>query len=205
MENLNRLVFTTYKIDESLLNIPMGDIKQEYDLREHSKKYLFKILYIDKHLKDRNYVVYLAPPENSKLPILKGIIPLEVIRTDKIIPNYTYDRELEKQEAFIVDERVYRTIDKINKQARRGYHRYYLLIYGYLFNSYKEKDALTKITEGLQEIRLSTQANGYFNITKTKTTTCLTTDRWDKICSALKINYIEPPKFKRLPKGFFVE
>lgn len=205
MENLNKLTFTTYKYNESVLDIPMEDIKQEFDTYKYSKKYLFKVLYVAKHLKDGNYIVFLGPIEGSNLPIVKATIPFEIIRTDKIIPNYAYDRELDKQEKYIVDERIYRSIDRINKWAHSRYGcNCYVLIYGYLVNSYKDANALTTLKKGVQEFHISTKPSGSFDVTSTKTTTCLVTNRWDKICSALHNKYPKP-EFKKLPKDFFVE
>lgn len=204
MENINKLTFITYKYNESVLNIPMDEIKQEFDSYTYTKKYLFKVLYVAKQLKDGNYIIFLGPLENSNLPIIKATIPFEIIRTDKIIPNYAYDRELEKQERYIVDERVYKRINILNRKAHRGYSNCYVLAYGYLVNSYKDNDALTTLKEGIQEFRISTISDGYFSITSTKSTNCLVTNRWEKICSALQKEY-PLPKFKKLPDGFFVE
>lgn len=205
MENINKLSFKTYKINESVLNIPMEDIKQEFDTYKYSKKYLFNVCYIAKHLKDDNYIVYLAPLEGSNLPIVKATIPFEIIRTDKIIPNYNYDRELDKQEKYIINERVYRSIDRLNRNAHSIYGcKCYVLVYGYLVNTYKDNNALTKIKEGIQEFHISENASGYLNITSTKTTTCFVTTKWNKICKVLDKEY-KVPSFKKLPKNFFVE
>lgn len=205
MENLNKLTFTTYQIDDSKLYIPMEDIKQEFDTYEYSKKYLFKVVYIAKHLKDGNYVVYLTPPESSNLPIVKATIPFEIIRTDKIIPNYAYDRELDRQEKYIVDERVYRSISRLNKRAHSRYGcNCYVLVYGYLVNSYKDNNALTTIKEGIQGFHISENTRGYIDITASKSTTCFVTTKWKKICGVLHKDFKEP-KFKKLPNGFFVE
>ena len=205
MENLNKLAFRTYKINDSTLNIPMDDIKQEFDTREYTKKYLFKVLYIAKQLKDGNYIVYLGPPEKSNIPIVKATIPFEIIRTDKIIPNYNYDRELDKQEKFIVDERVYRSIDRLNARAHSVWGcNCYVLVYGYLVNPYKDVNALTTLKEGIQEFHISLNTNECFYVTKTKTATCIVTTKWNKICSALQKEY-KVPDFKKLPKGFFIE
>lgn len=205
MENINKLTFTTYKINEEVINIPMDDIKQEFDTYKLSKRYLFKILYIAKQLKDGNYIVYLSPMEGSNLPIIKATIPLEIIRTNKIIPNYTYDRPLDKQEKYIVDERVYRYIDKINRRAYRGYSSgYYVLIYGYFVNTYKNNNALTTLKSGIQEFSISSKPSGSFKVTSTKTTTCLISNKWKSICKALDKEY-NVPEFKELPKGFFID
>ncbi len=205
MENLNKLTFTTYKYDDSVLNVPMEEIKQEFDTHGFSRKYLFNVLYVAKHLKDGNYVVYLGPPEQSKLPIVRATIPFEIIRTDKIIPNYAYDRDLDKQERYIVDERIYRIISKLNKISHsRRCCNCYVLVYGYLVNTYKDANALTTIKEGIQDFHISTKSGGCFNITSTKTTTCLVTDKWGKICGALQKTYPKA-KFKKLPSDFFIE
>lgn len=205
MENVNRLSFTTYKINETTLNIPMEEIRQEFDTSKYSRKYLFKVLYVAKQLKDGNYIVYLGPLAGTNIPIVKATIPFEIIRTDKIIPNYNYDRPLDKQERYIVDERVYRSIDRINTWAHSRFGcKCYVLVYGYFVNSYKDTNALTTLKEGIQEFHISTQSTGSFNITKSKTTTCLVTNKWNKICSALQKDY-PLPEFKKLPEGFFVE
>lgn len=205
MENLNKLSFTTYKYNDSVLEIPMEDIKQEFDTYQSSKMYLFNVAYVAKHLKDGNYLVYLAPPEGVKLPIVRATIPFEIIRTDRILPNYAYDRELDKQEKYIVDERVYRSISRLNVWAhgRRGCECY-VLVYGYLVNSYKDANALTTLKKGVQDFHISTKPRGCFDVTTTKTTICLVTNRWDKICSALHKQY-PIPQFKKLPKEFFEE
>ena len=209
MENLNKLTFRTYKVDESKLYIPMEEIKQEFDLSKYSKKYLFKILYIAKHLKDdRNYyTVYLGAEEDSDIPIVKATIPLEFIMTDKILPNYQYDRPLDKQERFIVNERIYRIIDKLNYGLHKGYkfdkYSYYVLIYGYMVNSYKNDNALTTIKEGIQEFSISEKPSGVIQL-RGKTTTCFVTNKWEKICNALQ-KEINKPNFKELPKDFFLE
>jgi hypothetical protein len=206
MENLNKLTFKTYKIDESVLNIPMDDIRQEFDTTEYSRKYIFNVLYVAKQLKDGNYIVYLGPPEKSKLPIVKATIPFEIIRTDRILPNYRYDRELDRQERYTVDERVYRSISTINARAHSVYGcRCYVLVYGYLVNPYKDVNALTTLKDGIQEFHISQNTYGSFKVTRSKTTTCLVTTKWEKVCSALEKEYCKVPDFKKLPKGFFVE
>ena len=204
MENLNKLTFNTYNYNESVLNIPMEEIRQEFDTYTYTKLYLFKVLYVAKQLKSGEYIVYLGPLEKSNLPIIKATIPFELIRTDRIIPNYAYDRELDKQERYIVDERVYKKINILNRKAHRGYSDCFVLAYGYLVNSYKDNNALTTLKEGIQEFHVSTLSDGHINITSTKTTNCLVTNKWEKICSALRKEY-DLPKFKELPKGFFIE
>lgn len=209
MENLNKLTFRTYKVDESKLYIPMEEIKQEFDLAKYSQRYLFKILYIAKHLKDeRNYyTVYLGPVLNSDLPIVKATIPLEFIMTDKILPNYQYDRPLNKQEKFIVNEKIYRVIDKLNYGLHKGYnsstYSYYVLVYGYMVNTYKNNNALTTLKDGIQEFSISEKASGVIQL-RGKTTTCFITNKWEKICNALQRDE-DKPEFKTLPKNFFLE
>ena len=82
MENINKLSYLQYKINENTLNIPMEDIIQQYDDKQFAKKpYLFKILYIGKYNKKTNeYIVYLGPPKKSSLPIIKATIPLEKLQ-----------------------------------------------------------------------------------------------------------------------------
>ena len=47
MENLNKLSYTQYKINESTIEVPMEEIVQQYDDKKFATKpYLFKILYI---------------------------------------------------------------------------------------------------------------------------------------------------------------
>ena len=170
------------------------------------KKYLFKVLYVEKQLKNGEYIVYLGPIAKTNIPILRATIPFEIIRTDKIIPNYTYDRELTKQERYTVDERVYRRIDLINKKAHRKMTSdCFVLIYGYFVNTYKDVNALTKIERGIQDFHISTQGSGCFNVTSIKTTKCFVTNKWDKVCKLLfkDDKVVNEPEFKKLPIGFF--
>ena len=97
MENLNKLNYSQYKVNDKLLHIPMEDIKQEYDDKKFAKKpYLFKILYIGKYSSKTNeFIVYLGPPLKSKLPIIKATMPLEILRLSKLIPSYDYNTETE--------------------------------------------------------------------------------------------------------------
>ena len=85
MENLNKLSYTQYRVNEKLIYVPMEEIVQQYDSKEFAKKpYLFKILYIGKYNKKTNeYTVYLGPPKKAKIPIVKASIPLEIIRTNR--------------------------------------------------------------------------------------------------------------------------
>lgn len=214
MENLNKLSYTQYKVNEKLLYIPMEDIRQEYDDKKFAiKPYLFRVLYIDKYNKKTNeYSVYLGPRKKSSLPIIKASIPLELLRTNRLIPGYNYDRPLEDNELFIINERVFRKVDENNKYCfnNKKYGKYYILCYGYFINQYKDDDALTKKTEGIQQFRLITDCpkkvrdRGY-------ETPCYVTNRLSKIFD-LKIqpgyklpNLQEFREFKELPEGFFID
>lgn len=205
MESLNKLTFTTYKINENKLNIPMEKIVQEFDTREYSNQYLFKISYVAKHLKDGNYTVYLSPLlDNSKgIPIVKATIPLELIRYNKILPLYEYNREFTQEEKYIINERIYRMISDINKRChkRTRQKEYYVLVYGYLVNKYKDDNALTKVKSGIQEFHVSTEGFKYirFNNYETK---CLVTNKWKDICKVLG-KQVPVPKFLELPDDFF--
>ena len=73
MENLNKLSFHNYKINEQAIFVPMKDIKQEFDIQKNIKLYLFKVSYVHKyHSKTNTFTVYLSPLENTKLPIIKA-------------------------------------------------------------------------------------------------------------------------------------
>ena len=153
MENLNKLSFKRYKIDEKQLFIPMNEIKQQFDISEDIKMYLFKLVYVHKYnSKTDTFTCYLSPIESTGLPIVKADIPIELTYIHKVIGGYDYKRRLEPNEALIINERNYRLIDAVN----RGFMSAYLLCYGYMVNTYKNDDANTKITEGIQT----------FNITK---------------------------------------
>ena len=55
MENLNKLSYTQYRVNEKLIYVPMEEIVQQYDSKEFAKRpYLFKILYIGKYNKKTN-------------------------------------------------------------------------------------------------------------------------------------------------------
>ncbi len=208
MKSLNSLDYLQFEINEKCLNIPMESIIQQYDDNKFAETpYLFKILYIGKYNKKLDtYTVFLGPPFKSKLPIIKASIPLEIIRTNKLIPNYKYDRPLTEQEHFIINERVFRKISEINincfKRKKTGY---YILCYGYLINSYKDDDAMTKKTEGIQQFKLITDCRKKF-IDRNYETSCYITNK------LFKIFYVYPklPKvkelmeFKELPEGFFI-
>ena len=210
MENLNKLSYTQYRVNEKLIYVPMEEIVQQYDSKEFAKRpYLFKILYIGKYNKKTNeYTVYLGPPKKAKIPIVKASIPLEIIRTNKLIPNYDYTRPLEENEVFIVNERVFRKIDEINKYcfANKRYGRYYVLCYGYLINQHKDDDAMTKKTEGLQQFRLISGCPKKFK-DRNFETDCYITNKLNKIFEI----YPDLPnneifrEFKELPEKFFVD
>lgn len=208
MANLNKLSFTTYEIDDTCLNIPMEDIKQEFDTNDFSKQYLFKIAYISKHLKDGNYIVYLSPMKgNSKgIPIVKATIPLELIRTNKLLPLYEYNRELTQEEKYVVNERTYRLINDINKRCRyrTRFKEHYVLVYGYMVNKYKNDNALTKIKSGIQEFHVSTEGFKYIRF-KNYETKCLVTNKWSDICKALGKENMVKPQFEEVPEEFFIK
>ena len=210
MENYNNLKFKTFRINEKLLNIPMEDIRQEYDdSRKFAKSpYLFKIVYIAKYLKKTNeFICYLAPNEMSKLPIVKATIPLELIRTTKLIPSYNEGDMLEDNERFIINERKFRLIDKLNEASfnNRLYSGYYVLCYGYLINEYKDDNAMTKIPEGIQQFKIFTRCNKTFR-DKNYITSCYVTNKLSKIFEVSKIpRRKEFMEFKPLPKNFFVD
>ena len=210
MENLNKLSYTQFKVNEKLLYIPMNDIVQQYDdKRFATKPYLFKILYIGKYNKKLNeYTVYLGPLKKSKLPIVKASIPLEIIRTCKLIPNYDYTRPLEENEMFIVNERIFRKINEINKYCftNRKYGRYYILCYGYLINQYKDDNAMTKIEEGLQQFKLISDCPKKFK-DRNYETDCYVTNKLNKIFEIYpKLPNTEDFRdFKELPDKFFMD
>lgn len=147
MENLNKLTFKNYHVNEDKIMVPMEKIAQEYDIPEHAKLYLFKLVYVHKyHSPTNTYICYLSPLADKDMPIVKAQIPLELIYTHKIIPGYSYDRNLEDNEQYIIKEKIFRMIDRIN----RGYINYFVVCYGYLINKYKDDDANTKLTKGIQ-------------------------------------------------------
>lgn len=210
MENYNNLKFKTFRINEKLLNIPMENIAQEYDdSKKFAKRpYLFKIMYIAKYIKKTNeFVCYLSPNDKSSLPIVKATIPLELIRTEKLIPSYNEGDLLEDSEKFIINERKFRLIDKLNEASfnNRMYSSYYVLCYGYLINQYKDDDAMTKVTEGIQQFRIFTNCSKTFK-DRNYVTSCYITNRMSKIFDVLKIPVSKDlMNFKSLPKNFFVD
>lgn len=209
MENLNKLSYTQYKINEKSLNIPMENIIQEYDDKKFANKpYLFKILYIGKYIKKTNeYIVYLGPNKQSKLPVIKATIPLEIIRTNKIIPSYDYINDLEDNELFIVRERVFREISKINKDCfnNKKYGRYYILCYGYLINQYKDDNAMTTLPNGIQQFRLISKCPKKLR-DRNYETTCYVSNKLNKILKIGKLPDNEILKeFKDLPSNFFID
>lgn len=209
MKSLNSLSYLQFEINERCLNIPMEEIVQQYDDNKFATNpYLFKILYIGKYNKKLNmYTVFLGPPQMSRLPIVKATIPLEIIRTNKLIPSYNYDRPLTEQELFIVNERVFRKISEINIDC---FHKrkcgYYILCYGYLVNSYKDDDAMTKKTEGIQQFKLITGCRKKF-IDRKYETSCYITNKLFKIFDIYKKlpKVKELTSFKELPDEFFIE
>ena len=147
MENLNKLSFKNYKVNEDKIMVPMENIVQEYDIPEHAKLYLFKLIYVHKfHSPTNTFTCYLSPLADKDMPIVKAQIPLELIYTHKIIPGYSYNRNLEDNELYIIKEKVFRMINEINC----GHINYFLICYGYLINKYKDDDANTKLTRGIQ-------------------------------------------------------
>jgi len=209
MENINKLSYIQYKINEKTLNIPMENIIQQYDNKKFATKpYLFKILYIGKYNKKTNeYTVYLGPPKISNISVLKATIPLEIIRTNKLIPSYDYVRPLEDKELFIINERVFRKISEINERCFNNskFGRWYILCYGYLINRYKDDDAITKIPEGIQEFRLISKCSKRLK-DRNFETTCLVSNKLNKILEIGKLpNVKELRDFKELPSNFFVD
>lgn len=202
MENINKLTFRTYKVNEDTIQIPMEDIIHEYNTHEYSKPYLFKILYIDKQLRDGNYIVYLGPVVDSKLPIVKATIPLEIIPTKKILP-YKEEAGIDASEKYIVNERNYREIDKINKNIGRKSNGYYLLIYGYLYNSIKNDNILTTKKYGVQELGVIPNDINVFRY-KNNRERMVISNKWVNITKYFK-KPIEKPIFKYLPDNFFVK
>lgn len=210
MENLNNLKFQTYKINDKSLYIPMEEIVQQYDDNKFAKSpYLFRIAYIAKYLKKTNeFICYLAPIKKSKLPIVKATIPLEIFRTKKLIPSYEEGQILDNHELFIINERKFRKIDEINEYCyyNRNYGRWYILCYGYLINQYKDDDAMTKKTEGLQQFKLISNCKLKFK-DRNYETSCYVTNKLSKIFDV----YDKLPKvkdlyeFKDLPDNFFPE
>lgn len=151
MENLNKLSFYNRKINEQAIHIPMGNIRQEFDVNESIRPYLFRVVYVHKyHSPTDTFIVYLAPMEQTDLPIIKAQLPLDLLYTHKIIGSYNYDRPLDEKEAYIVKDKIFRLVTKINNGAR-----YYLLCYGYLVNRYKNDDANTKKETGVQEFNFT--------------------------------------------------
>lgn len=207
MENLNKLSYTQYKINENTLSIPMENIVQQYDdFKFASKPYLFKILYIGKYIKkDNEFVVYLGSLKDGSLPIIKATIPLEIIRTNKIIPNYDYIRPLEDSELFIIRERIFRKINEINIRCHHNRSNYYILCYGYLINQYKDDNAMTTKTEGIQQFRLITKCPKKFK-DRSYETSCYVSNNLTKLLTLgkLQINS-EQLKFKSLPDKFFID
>ena len=209
MENINKLSYIQYKTNENTITVPMEEIVQQYDDRKFATKpYLFKILYIGKYLKKQNeYIVYLGSPKVSKLPIIKATIPLEIIRTSKLIPNYDYIRPLEDSELFIIRERVFRKINEINENCFNNtrYGRWYILCYGYLINRYKDDDAMTKITRGVQEFRLISNSHKKLK-DRNFESTCFVSNKLNKLLEIGKLpNIKELHEFNDLPDKFFTE
>lgn len=207
MENYNNLKFKTYKINEKLLEIPMEDIKQEYDdIKYSNSPYLFKILYIAKYNKKTDeYICYLAPSKLSKLPIVKATIPLELIRTSKIIPGF--NGKLSDTEQYIVNERKFRLINKINYGTYHNYifGEYYILCYGYLVNKYKDDNAMTILPTGIQEFRLISKCKHKFK-DRNYETSCFITNKIHKLYQVYNLPKMEELfEFKRLPEKFFVD
>lgn len=218
MENLNKLSFTNFKIDESKINIPMEDIKMEYDRKEDIKLYMFRVLYIHRYNQHtQEYTVYLGTVDGNKTKVIKAVMPLPLRLTHRVLPEYRYDRPIEGEEDYILKERIFREIDNVNK-----YHRgYYMLVYGYMKNVYKEQDAFTHLTEGVQEFRIGENTKQYiknYNLQNPKNKRDINTyqslcfchrnfDMIIKMIRKIKKNenfYIDRPKFNKLPDGFFI-
>jgi len=151
MENLNKLTFKTYKINENKIYIPMSEIKQEFDINEDIKFYAFRVLYIHRyHSKTHTFTCYLQSIFDNST-IIKADIPIEIPYLHKIIGGYDYKRELSDSEIYTIKDDIFRTIDKIN----RKYIKCYLMCYGYYINSYKNDDANTKVESGIQEFNIT--------------------------------------------------
>lgn len=151
MENLNKLTFYKRKVNENKIIIDMNSIKQEFDIKENIKLYLFKILQITKYnSKTNKFLAYLSPLESTGLPIVRAWIPIDLIYLHKIIGSYDYIRDLEENEIYIIKERIFRIVDLINKGKN-----YYLISYGYLINTYKNDDANTKKESGIQDFGIT--------------------------------------------------
>lgn len=207
MENYNLLKFKTFRVNDKSIYIPMENIIQQYDDEKFSKcPYLFKILYISKYIKKTNeFICYLAPNKISNLPIVKATIPLEIIRTKKIIPSYIEGEILDDHQLFILNERKFRKIDEINEYCfnNRRYGRWYLICYGYLINSYKDDDIMTKKTEGIQQFKLITNCRKKFK-DRNYETSCYVSNNLRKIFEIAKLpNRKELTEFKELPDNFF--
>lgn len=223
MENLNKLSFHNKKINEKTIFIPMDEIKQEFDVKEYIKPYLFKVVYIHKyHSLTDTFICYLAPKEDSGLPIIKAQIPLELIYTHKIIGKYDYNRALTDTERYIIKEKIFRIVSKINL----GYENCFVLGYGYLVNKYKNDDANTKLEQGVQEFNFTSEylykfrdgsyENYYVfnkNLRKVVKIMLKCRSRELKIPSRIKkeelddliSKVISTIKFKKLPENFFVD
>ena len=216
MENLNKLSFKTHKINEQSLFIPMEDIKQEFDIKENVKLYLFKVLYVHKYKsKTGDFICYLSSPVAGS-PIIKAELPLELMYIHKIIGGYDYERPLEDNEKFIIKERMFRLVDKLN----RG-HNYYLVCYGYMVNTYKDDDANTKVEKGIQQFKITESFNkkiydkkygSYYIYTnnldkalklfvKSKSPKKLTDLQLENIVVELRKNL----KFNKVPDKFFLD
>lgn len=213
MKNLNKLSFTTYKINESCINVPIENIIQEYDYSNNIKLYLFRLEYIHKYKSSDNlYTCYMSCMFPNIL--VKAIIPLELIYIHKIIGGYTYDRPLEDNEKFIIKEKMFKLVDKINTKQLR----YYLVCYGYFMNIYKDKDANTKVKSGIQYFNITENYHkklndrkyfSYFIYTKNldKALAIYLSNKkikkleLDKIRAKIKKEY----KFKSLPDEFFIK
>lgn len=216
MENLNKLSFKTYKINEQSLFIPMEDIKQEFDIKENIKLYLFKIAYVHKYRsKTGDFICYLSSPVAGS-PIIKAEIPLELMYIHKIIGGYDYERPLEDNEKFIIKERMFRLVDKLN----RGYS-FYLVCYGYMVNTYKNDDANTKVEKGIQQFKFTESFNkkiydrkygSYYIYTnnlnkalklyiKAKSPKKLTDLQLEDIVLGIRKNL----KFNKIPEKFFID
>lgn len=210
MENLNKLSFKTYKINEKSIYINVQDIPQQYDSLEYSKLYLFKVVYIAKYQKDDTFIMYLSPLESSNLPIVKAYLPFEYIRVNKLIPNYDYIRELTDNEQFIIKERLFRKISYINMLSRtKARYDCYILVNGYISNKYKDDNAMTTIEKGIAEFHPITKPKKLLR-DRGYTTNCYVSDKWKKINKVLNTynnvkTEFEEPKFKPIPDNFFVD
>ena len=216
MENPNKLSFTKRNINEDSIKIDMENIRQEYDTKEFVTSYLFKISYVHKYFpKTNSYQCYLSPLLNNDLPICKANIPLNLQHIHKTISNYEYDRLLEDNEIYIIKEKNFRMIDQLNHGKS-----FYCLALGYMINKYKDDDANTKITKGIQNFGITESSLYKFKDGKYESYIICSHNLIKLLKIKIKTMYTNVPretlnlyaktlakkaKFKSLPNNFFKE